>query len=182
MCRAAQKAKIHHQKRISVSQGLGNGVGPVGVICRGVEFTAVLWGWRKLWVGKDLWQLEVRSGSLQLLPTPIWIMQDLTEFGGNTAGGISFHFLTLTFARKQVVGRAWAPCAAAFNMHEEKIDPQLPHDIMGFWVKVINPTCKTREISDYGKKMREAFELTAGTMETLARKRATTNIRLPRIN
>lgn len=96
---------MHHQKRLSVSQGLGNAIQSVDVIGRGVTFTAVLWGWRKLWVEKDLQQLEIRSGFLQLLPTSIWIMQDLPEFGGSTAGDVSFQFLTLTFAKKKEVGR-----------------------------------------------------------------------------
>lgn len=103
---AGQRRRQKSTRKRLMTQGLDNAVGPAGVIGRGVTFTAVLWGWRKLWVGKDLQHLEFRSGFLQLLPTPIWITQDVPEFGGSTAGGVSFHFLTLTFARKQEVGGA----------------------------------------------------------------------------
>lgn len=70
--------------------------------------------------------------------------------------------------RKQVVGKAGAPCTAGLNMHEDNSDPQLAHDIMECLEKVINSVCSIGEISDYGKKkIREAFQLTAGTVEKL---------------
>ena len=73
------------------------------------------------------------------------------SLGKTTARRTSFHFLILTFARKQVVGRVWAPCTAGFNIYEEKSHPQLAYDITGCCKKVINPVCSIREISNHGK-------------------------------
>lgn len=53
-----------------MSQRFGNAVGSVGVTGRDVTFTAVQGSWRRLWVGKDLRQSEVRLGFLQLYPFP----------------------------------------------------------------------------------------------------------------
>lgn len=85
---------------------LGNAVEPIVVIGRDVTLIAVLWSWRRLWVRKDLQHSKVRSSFLQHLLIPIRITWDLTEFGGNGTRGASFHFLVLTFGKKQMVGRA----------------------------------------------------------------------------
>lgn len=130
---------------------LGNAVEPAVVIGRDVTLIAVLWSWRRLWVRKDLQHSKVRSSFLQQLLIPILITWDLTEFGGNGARGASFRFLVLTFGKKQMVGRARAPCTAGFSTCEDKSDPQLAYDITGCLEEVINPVCNTREISDYGK-------------------------------
>lgn len=87
-----------------MSQRLGNAVGPVGVIGRDFYSSSVE-------LEKTLGQklppaIRSQAGFLQPLPIPIQTTEDLTEFGGNTARGASFHFVILTFVRKQIVGRA----------------------------------------------------------------------------
>lgn len=87
--------------------------------------------------------------------------------------------------RKQVVGKAGAPCTAGLNMHEDNSDPQLAHDIMECLEKVINSVCSIGEISDYGKKKNKGSISVncrhSGKIDT-HKKKATVNIKLPRIN